>query len=129
MNWLYIFLALGFLLSLYSFYVDRKVERSKKYKAVCDVTDHMSCSDAARSDYAAIGGIRNSLKGMVFYPLLGLFTYAGFFSFVFVLVAASLLMTVYLAYASYIKLHNYCVVCTSIYLVNIALFVLTYRNF
>ncbi|MBI5072623.1 hypothetical protein HZA99_02295 [Candidatus Woesearchaeota archaeon] len=129
MSWLYILLIIGFLLSLYSFYIDKKVEKSKKFKAVCDVTDHMSCSDAARSDYAAVGGIRNSIKGMLFYPLLALLTSLGFASYVFFLASASLLMTLYLVYASYFKLKNYCVVCTLIYLVNIAIFLVTYSNF
>ena len=123
---LYILAAAGFLLSLYSYFIDKKVAANKKYKAACDIADNMSCTDAAKSKYAAVGGVLNSVKGMIFYPLLAFLTFLGFSSLVFFLAVGSVLMTFYLAYASYIKLKNYCLICTSIYLVNLAIFLASY---
>ena len=116
----------GFLLSAYSFYVEKKLEKNRKYKAVCDINDHISCTAAAKSDYSAVGGIPNSIKGMFFYPFMAVLALLGYPQILFYFAAASLLMTLYLAYVSYFKLKNYCLVCSSVYLVNILLFYFSY---
>ena len=46
--------------------------------------------------------------------------------YLFYLATLSVLGSVYLAYISYFKLKNYCLVCTTIYLVNILLFITAY---
>ncbi|MBI5002048.1 hypothetical protein HZC31_01555 [Candidatus Woesearchaeota archaeon] len=116
----------GFLLSAYSFYVEKKLEKNKKYKAVCDISDHMSCTAAAKSKYSAVGGVPNSVKGMFFYPFMAVLALVASPQVVFYLASASLVMTVYLIYVSYFKLKNYCLVCSSVYLVNILLFYFSY---
>ncbi len=117
---------IGFLLSLYSFYVEKKLEKNKKYKAVCDISDHMSCTQAAKSDYSAVGGIPNSVKGLFFYPFMAVLVWLGSAQLVLYLAAASLLMTFYLLYVSYVKLKNYCLVCSGVYVINILLFYFSY---
>ncbi len=116
----------GFLFSLYLFYVEQKLEKNKNYKAVCDISDAMSCTFIAKSEYSHVGGIRNSIKGLLYYPLIIVLTLTGFIPLVFYLSVVSMIMTVYLAYVSYFKLKNYCVVCIGIYLVNILLFYFSY---
>lgn len=126
MSLIIVICIVGFLLSLYSFYVEKKLEKNKAYKAVCDISDHMSCTAAAKSEFSAVGGIPNSVKGMLFYPFMAALVWLGYPQIVFYLAAASLLMTFYLLYVSYFKLKNYCLVCSSIYLVNILLFYFSY---
>ncbi len=126
MNIIYIICGIGFLLSAYSFYVEKKLEKNRRYKAVCDISDHMSCTAAAKSEYSAVGGIPNSIKGMFFYPFMALVSWLGSPQVVFYLAAASLVMTFYLLYVSYFKLKNYCLVCSGVYLVNILLFYFSY---
>lgn len=116
----------GFLFSLYSFYVEKQIEKNKKYKAVCDISDTMSCSAAAKSDYSKLGGIANSVKGLVYYPLFALLALFGHTAIVFYLSLASIVMTFYLIYVSYFKLKNYCIICSGIYLVNILLLYFSY---
>ena len=118
--------AFGFLFSLYSFYIEKQIEKNKNYKAVCDVSAAMSCSAAAKSDYSKIGGIANSVKGLGYYPVLGLLALFGHTAIVFYLSLASIFMTLYLIYVSYFKLKNYCIICSGIYLVNALLLYLSY---
>ncbi len=119
---------LGFLLSAYSFYVEKKLEKNRRYKAVCDINDHMSCTAAAKSEYSAVGGIPNSIKGMFFYPFMALLAWLGSVQIIFYLAAASMIMTFYLIYISYFKLKNYCLVCSGIYVVNALLFYFSYMQ-
>lgn len=36
--------VIGLLLSYYAFYVETSKEHDDSYKAMCDISDHMSCS-------------------------------------------------------------------------------------
>ncbi|MEK6920496.1 MAG: vitamin K epoxide reductase family protein [Nanoarchaeota archaeon] len=116
----------GFLFSLYSFYIEKKIEKNKNYKAVCDISDSISCSAAAKSDYSRLGGIANSIKGLFYYPVLGLLALFGHTALVFYLSLASIFMTFYLMYVSYFKLKNYCIICSGVYIVNILLLYFSY---
>jgi uncharacterized membrane protein len=126
MQLIIIIAVLGFLFSLYSFYVEKQIEKNKNYKAVCDVSAAISCSAAAKSDYSKVGGIANSIKGLVYYPLFALLALFGHITIIFYLSLASIVMTFYLIYVSYFKLKNYCIICSGIYIVNILLLYFSY---
>lgn len=126
MNTIIVLTGIGFLLSIYSFYVEKKLEKNNRYKAVCDINEHISCTAAAKSKFSAIGGIPNSIKGMLFYPFMALLLWLGNPQLVFFLASGSMIMTFYLIYASYVKLKNYCLVCSGVYLVNMLLFYFSY---
>ena len=119
--------ALGFVLSLYASYVEKKARTQKKYKAVCDISKGASCTAAFTSDYGTHFGISNSVAGIGFYLVVLALTWYGFALPVFWLCAASVAGSAYLAYVLYVKLRNMCVVCSVIYVVNIALFILSWR--
>ena len=119
-------LLIGFLLSLYAVRVEQRL-REKNFTALCDINEQISCSKAFSSSYGhLLFGISNSI--------LGSFFYAGMYALLllqqhllfFLGAVFSVIGSVYLAYRSYITLKTYCLVCTSIYLVNILLLAFSY---
>lgn len=113
---------IGLALSIYAIIEERKVRNDSGYKPVCDINDRVSCSKAFTSRYGKTFGISNSYGGLVFYTITPI---AAYFApqFLLPMVAFSVLGSVYLGYLQYVKLRTFCVVCTSIYAVNIALLI------
>ena len=117
--------VVGFILSIYTFYVEKKLKKNKNYKAVCDVSDQISCTKVAKSAYSKLGGIPNSVKGMGYYALIFVLALLNYEQYALYLASAGMAMTLYLAYISYFKLKNYCLVCNGVYIVNILLLYFT----
>lgn len=117
---------LGLILSFYASIVEWKSSRKKNYRAVCDINDRASCTKAFSSKYGKTFGVSNSVYGIVFYFLIILLTYLGYLNYVFYLSIISFVGTIYLASILYFKVKTFCVVCTSIYVVNILLLVFSY---
>jgi len=111
--------AIGFLLSAYAFYVKIRAGKSKSYKPLCDIKKNISCTKAFTSKYGSIAVLPNPVYGMVFYLLLFIIHEHRVLLY---LSTVAMLGTIYLAYLSYIKQQNYCLVCSGIYVVNILLF-------
>lgn len=114
--------SLGLILAAYAVYVEYK-SRKGPYKALCDINDSMSCSKAFTSTYGSTLGLQNGVWGLLFYMLVIAMTLAGMSRGVLYLAILSVLGSGYLAYVLFAKLKDFCIVCTAIYLVNIALLV------
>ncbi|MBN3308372.1 VKORL protein, partial [Amia calva] len=135
---------LGILLSFYAFHVEREKARDPEYRAMCDVSESVSCSKVFTSrwgrGFGLLGSIfgknsamnqPNSVYGLVFYVfqlLLGMTVSA---------VAALALMTssivsvvgsLYLSYILYFVLKDFCILCLTTYTLNFILFVLNYKR-
>ncbi len=115
---------IGLLLSLYSCYVEIK-SKNKNYKAVCDINNKISCTKAFNSHYGKTFGISNSFYGMIFYIIVFLLSFYSM-TYVFYLSLIAVLGSIYLAYILYFKVRSFCLICNSIYLVNILLLVFSY---
>lgn len=115
------FATLGFLLSSYALYVRWRAEHSSSYKPLCDIGDRISCTKAFLSKEGLTGGLPNPLYGVFFYPFIALLAYDNLPQMLFWASLIAVLVSVYLAYVSYVKQRNFCVVCTGIYLVNVGL--------
>ena len=113
----------GFLISAYALYVRDKLLKTPSYTPICDIRARISCSKALGSQYSKTLGIPNPLAGILFYLLLLVLSFS-YMHLVIYPAAAAVLFSLYLAYISYIKQKNFCLVCTLTYLVNIALLVL-----
>ncbi|MEE6469749.1 hypothetical protein FKM82_008754 [Ascaphus truei] len=136
--------ALGILLALYAYHVEREKERDPGYQALCDLSEWVRCSSVLSSrwgrGFGLLGSIfgkdsvmnqPNSVFGLVFYLLqllLGMTVSA---------VAALLLMTssivsvmgsLYLAYILYFVLKDFCVICIATYLLNFILLIINYKR-
>jgi len=120
MNPISILAIIGSLLSFYALYVKWKVH-DKNYKPLCDVKENISCIKAFTSKYGKLAALPNPVYGLFFYALLFFFIdYALYFGLI------AFPITIYLAYISYIKQKNFCLVCTGIYLINILILIFSY---
>lgn len=115
----------GFALSFYAFLIDRRIAVDQTYKPACDLSDRVSCSKVALSEYNRIFSVSNTYVGMAFYGLIFVLALLNLGFPIFLLACASLGATFVLAYILYAKIGALCLICLGIYLVNIALFVLS----
>ncbi|XP_003699979.1 vitamin-K epoxide reductase [Megachile rotundata] len=130
---------LGFSVSYYAYIVETKVENDDSYEAMCDISEHVSCTKAFASEYGkgfgiipetSIFHIANSLYGLIFYALVAILSLSNKYiasAFVLMLAIASNIATIYLAYILY-KLNNICVVCVSTYIINVILLILAVKK-
>ncbi|XP_058443489.1 vitamin K epoxide reductase complex subunit 1-like protein 1 [Malaya genurostris] len=125
----------GFLLSLYTSYVEIRTERDHGYQAMCDISERVSCTKVFTSEYGRGFGIVGSILGADsalnlpngFYGIFYYFLVAGLaFSnnirvarLTAYLIGLSNLLSIYLAYLLYFVLEDLCVVCVTTYAVNL----------
>jgi|TARA_Y100000034_G_C6856089_1_gene389060 uncharacterized membrane protein len=112
-----ILIGLGLFLSVYAFYVDKKI--NSRYKPACDVSAKISCTKAFRSKYGKILGISNSVYGILFYLALFFLLIYNLVDFVFYTSTISLIFSIYLIYILQFKLDIFCIVCYGIHLTNL----------
>lgn len=112
----------GFLVSGYALHVKGKIAKNNSYSPICDIRANISCSKALGSRYSSTLGVPNPLAGLLFYFSIFLFSFSNMRILLFPLLGA-VLFSLYLAYVSYFRQKNFCLVCTFIYLVNLALLV------
>ncbi|MFQ5621253.1 MAG: vitamin K epoxide reductase family protein [Candidatus Nanoarchaeia archaeon] len=110
---------LGFIISAYAFYVQSRL-KEKKYKPLCDFKKNISCSKALGSNYGKQLIFHNSLYGMVYYALF-LFAIFRAPSILFHMALLAVIVSAYLAYISYKVQRNYCLLCTTVYIINMLL--------
>ena len=116
--------AIGFCVALYAYIVESKIKKDSTYKPACDITDRISCTKALNSKYANLFFVSNGIAGMLYYLLVGVLAYLNMHQYLFILTGAGVLMTCFMAFLLYVKVKSYCLVCTSIYVINVLLFVL-----
>lgn len=121
--------ALGFVISLYAFWLEQKVKREPDYKAACDISQRMSCTASIKSPYARIFYFSNSAIGMAYYAFVALLAWLSLPQPLLIATMAGVAGSIALAYVLYGKIKTVCLVCTSLYLINIVLLILawTYR--
>ncbi|RZF36366.1 hypothetical protein LSTR_LSTR010407 [Laodelphax striatellus] len=84
-NLLKFFATIGFLLSYYAYNVEVSFEEDSNYVAMCDISEHMSCTKAFSSEYGKGFGLTrlivgedsplnqpNGVLGLIFYSIFGL---------------------------------------------------------
>ena len=113
--------CIGFCISLYAYFVESKMKADPTYKPACDINDRFSCSKPINSQYGAIFFLSNSVWGMIYYVGVATLAYMHAHSALLTLVIAGVIGSVLLAYLLYFKIKTICVVCTSLYIINILL--------
>jgi vitamin-K-epoxide reductase (warfarin-sensitive) len=123
--WLFIILAvLGFGISFYTYLLEQKLKEQSDYKAACDLADWASCTKPIKSSYANIFYFSNAVVGMLFYILVIIFSALGAMKLLFFASLAACLASAVLAYLLYFKIKSLCILCTSLYLINVILLIL-----
>ncbi len=121
---------IGLAASVYGFFIEQKLKKDAAYKPVCDISDRASCTKALSSEYSTTFGISKTIWGMMYYALIIVGTLLQFHMLTFLAITIGLCLTIWFAYLLYFKLRLFCFVCTTTYIVNIFLFIVSfYKNF
>ncbi len=119
------FAGAGFLVSVYALYIKHRLVKSPDYSPICDISTHISCSKALGSSYSRTMGVPNPVGGLFYYftsAILANIPMAR--PYLFYLTLPAVFFSIYLAYISYFRQRNFCLICSFIYLVNLILAVL-----
>jgi len=123
---LLILATIGLLISIYGITVERKLQQDAQYKAACDISDTISCTRLFLSPYGKMLGISNIWASAGYYVMIIAAILLNQPQLVMLITASGLLVTIVFAYILYFKVKSLCLICTSLYVVNIALFVICY---
>jgi vitamin-K-epoxide reductase (warfarin-sensitive) len=117
---------IGFSVSLYAYKVEIRVKHDQEYRPACDISNRISCSKVAKSPYSTLFLISNSLLGLLYYFLIIALTVIHSYVLLFFLSLVGVLASIYLAYLLFFKIKVLCVLCTTVYAVNILICLLSF---
>jgi len=119
---------LGLALSLYAHGVEERKKRQPGYKPFCDLTEKVSCTKALMSEWGKMLGISNALTGIAYYALIFSLALLSSWVWIYFLSIIALVFSLFLAYLLYSRVKSYCVLCTSIYLINLLIFLVVWTR-
>jgi len=120
---------LGFLSSSYAFWIYKSCQGGKNTAVLCNISNRFSCTKPITSRYGSFMGVANGLWGMIFYTLIFVLYAMGELNVIFTLSVLAVIGSIALAYVLYVKLKSFCIICNSIYLVNILLLLVSSKYF
>ena len=113
---------IGFCVSLYAYFIGQNLKKDPSYKPACNISDTISCTKPIEGPYGTLLGFSNSILGLIYYPLMVLLVLFGNNASLLLLATGSLMLTLYLAYVLLSKIKALCLICLTIYAVNISIF-------
>lgn len=117
----------GLLVSTYGYFIEQKIARDSNYTPACDISEKISCSKPLTSPYSNLFKISNTFIGMGFYATVLTLSILEYKNPLLYLSAASVGISIYLAYILYFKVKSFCLLCSTIYGVNIGLLLASYN--
>jgi uncharacterized membrane protein/protein-disulfide isomerase len=131
------FALLGLAAASTAAYVHYRLLTDPTYTSFCDVSGKVNCTQAYLSPYGSVAGVPVAIPGVIFFLLVVCVTVIGgrrrsgirdaIPAYVFALSALALLAVFYLAWASYVQLQTFCLVCATTYVAVVGLFVVAGR--
>jgi uncharacterized membrane protein len=118
--------TIGLVISVYGITVERKVQQDAQYKAACDISDAISCTRPFLSPYGKMLGISNVWASALYYCAMIMIAIMNLPTIALILAYAGVAVTIVFAYILYFKIRSLCLICTSLYVVNIALAIACY---
>jgi vitamin-K-epoxide reductase (warfarin-sensitive) len=119
MIYIVILALIGLALSLYAHHLEQQLKTDEQFRAACDINDRISCTRPLLSSYANFFYYSNSFLGIVFYSTLAVIAFCNLHTLVLLMAVAAMIATLILAYLLYFEIKSICLVCTSLYMVNI----------
>lgn len=116
---------IGFCVSVYTYRLEATIKKQPTYRPVCDISDHISCTKPMLSPYANIFYFSNALVSTTYYVLVAVLAMLGEYKLLFVAALIACIISAYLAYLLYFKIKSLCLLCTTLYIVNILILGLT----
>lgn len=120
--------CIGLLLSLYGLFIERRLKVNQSYKPVCDISDKVSCTKTFLSPWGKITGVSNVYVGAIVYAIMIIVAVMGNAQLAFVGACILVVGSLFLAYILLTKIRTFCLLCTAIYIVNVALFLAAARH-
>lgn len=128
--------AAALLASLASLYVHYRLLRDPSYTSFCDVSATVSCEAVYESPYGTVAGVPVAAGGAIWAGLVLLLAASGMGSkdrdraatvagYVFVLSVIGLAAVFYFGYASFVVLQKYCLLCMTVYVTVIGIFIVS----
>jgi vitamin-K-epoxide reductase (warfarin-sensitive) len=117
---------IGLAISVYGITVERKLQHDNQYKAACDISNSISCTRPFLSSYAKMFGVSNIWMATLYYCAIIILALLNLKSIILVTTCAGVALSMIFAYILYFKIKSLCLICTSLYLINIALAVACY---
>lgn len=124
---LIILIFAGFMLSLYSVWIDLKIKKNRAYKPFCDLSDLVSCSKPIASGYSNFFIFSNGVWGIIFYSTLFFLACYNMHFIIRLLASMGVFVSLGLAYILYKKIGAICLICTSIYIINVLIFLIAFE--
>ena len=129
-------LALGGLVAAgTSTYVHFQLVMDPGYSSFCDINSSISCTQVYESSYGSVGGVPVALGGVVWFVGVLLLAMAdakgpresrqNVGGYLIVWSTVGLAVAMYMAYASFLVLQTFCVLCGAVYLAVIGIFLLS----
>ena len=123
MTVVFILALIGLVISIYGINVENKLKENAQYKAACDLSDQISCSRPMLSEYNKLLGISNIWACALYYCVIIASTFMELPMLPLILSIVGCAVSVVFAYILYFKIHSFCLICTSLYAINIALMI------
>lgn len=117
---------IGLIIAAYAYFVESKIEADPTYKPLCDISGAVSCSKPMRSKYSKIFMFSNGTLGMIYYASMMVLAVFECIYCARLLSVAGVCMSVFFAYILFFKVKSFCLICISLYAVNIALLLALY---
>jgi len=113
--------CIGLAISIYGIMVERNLQQNAEYKPTCDINDRISCSRPMLSEYNKMLGISNIWASALYYCVMIILILFNAQTPALLLACAGVITSVIFGYILYFKIKSFCLICTSLYIVNGAL--------
>lgn len=114
---------LGISISLYTNVLEQKIKKMPSYRPMCDISDAISCTKPMKSKYGALFYISNAWLAFIFYVLVFVFAALHLETLLMVTIIAGCFVSCFFVYLLYFKIKSLCLLCTSLYLINVLLLI------
>jgi uncharacterized membrane protein/protein-disulfide isomerase len=135
-TWISVLAAVALGASLASLYVHYRMIADPTYTSFCDISETVSCEAVYQSAYGTVAGVPVAAGGAIWSALVLLLAFFGLRSpksdttaavsgYLFVLSTIGLAAVLYFGYASFFVLNRMCVLCVTVYVAVIGIFILS----
>lgn len=119
--------AIGFCISVYTYLLEQKIKVQPNYKSACDLSDRVSCTKPMKSPYGAIFYFSNAIIGAAYYLMVIVVALLNMHTLLLFATICGCIVSAFLAYLLYFKIKSLCLLCTTLYIINIMLLILVIR--
>lgn len=118
---------IGFCISLYTYLLEKKVKENPDFKPACDLSDRVSCTKPMFSPYANLFYFSNAFVGMLYYVLVVILALLHLHTLLVIATIGGCIVSCILGYLLYFKIKSLCILCTSMYIINLILLALALK--